>query len=176
MYDTGKDILEIAKFISTHPGEFIRKFDSLLRRALEEGKESDIMDIFINTSGMKNKTLLEILSYYDIRDQSESTPRVVNIPGKGLYILDGLKPINPGFLETIKDNIIRKIFLNIDSRITEKDLVNEIVYIDPEIKRIPIPKGMRNQNVSIPKGTRYKISGNIVRFLFIGFRKIEMKT
>ena len=44
---------------------------------------------------MKNKTLLEILSYYDIRDQSESTPRVVNIPGKGLYILDGLKPINP---------------------------------------------------------------------------------
>ncbi len=164
MYDTGKDILEIAKFISTHPGEFIRKFDSLLRRALEEGKESDIMDIFINTSGMKNKTLLEILSYYDIRDQSESTPRVVNIPGKGLYILDGLKPINPGFLETIKDNIIRKIFLNIDSRITEKDLVNEIVYIDPEIKRIPIPKGMRNQNVSVPKGTRYKISGNIVRF------------
>lgn len=164
MYDSGKDIVEIAKFISTHPGEFIRKFDSLLRKALEVHKESDVMDIFINTPGMKNKTLLEVLSYYDKRDQPEDTPRLVNIPGKGIYNLEGLKPINPGFLETIKDNIIRKIFLNIDSRITEKDLIDKVVYIDPEIKKIPIPKGMRTQNVSVPKGMRYKITGNIVRF------------
>lgn len=164
MYDTGKDILEITKFVSTRPGELIRRFDSLLRRAIKEGKESDLMDIFIGTEGMKNKTLLEILLYYDKRDQPGDVPRIVNIPGKGLYSLAGLEPINSGFLETIKDNIIRKVLLNIDSRIPEKDLIGNIVYIDPEIKKIPIPKGMRNQNISVPKGMRYKLSNNIIRF------------
>ena len=162
MYDTGTDIVEIAKFISTRPGELIRRFDSILRRALEGGKESDIMDIFIDTQGMKNKTLLEILSYYDKR--GESAPRMVNIPGTGLYQIYRLEPINPGYLEVIKDNIIRKILLNIDTRITEKDLDGEIVYLDPQIKKIPIPKGMRTQNISVPKGMRYELKSNIVRF------------
>lgn len=162
MYDTGKDIIEIAKFVSTRPGELIRRFDSILRRALEEGKESDIMDIFINTQGMKNKTLLEILSYYDKR--GESAPRMVNIPGTGFYQISRLEPINPGYLEVIKDNIIRKILLNIDTRVTEKDLDGKIVYLDPQIKKIPIPKGMRTQNISVPKGMRYKLKSNIVRF------------
>lgn len=166
MYDTGKDILDIARFVSSRPGELIRRFDSLLRRALDEGKEPELMDIFIGTSGMKNKTLLEILSYYDKRDRPEDTPRLVNIPGKGTYSLTGLKPINSGYLETIKDNVIRKIMLNIDSRTPEKDLSGELVYIDPEIMKIPIPKGMRTQNISVPKGIRYKLpeGKNIIRF------------
>ena len=162
MYDTEKDIIEIAKFVSTRPGELVRRFDSILRRALNEGKESDVMDIFIDTKGMKNKTLLEILSYYDKR--GEDVPRMVNIPGVGLYQISRLEPINQEYLEVIKDNIVRKILLNIESRITEKDLDGKIVYLDPQIKKIPIPKGMRTQNISVPKGMRYELKSNIVRF------------
>ena len=54
MYDERKPITEIAKFISTHPGEFTRKFDSLLRRAGENNEEPAIMDIFIGIEGIKN--------------------------------------------------------------------------------------------------------------------------
>ena len=162
-YDNNEDIVDIAKFISTHPGEFVRRFDALLRRSLNESKDGEILDIFFDTEGMKNKTLIELLSYYDRRNLD--VPRFVSIPGKGLTKLNELEKLPDYTIEVVQEFIARKIFKNIESRVQEKDLLGKIVYLDPKIKNIQFPKAMRDRNISIPVGTRYPIpEDGIIRF------------
>ena len=164
MYDNKSDIVDIAKEISKRPGELVRRFDSLIRKAITEKKESDVMDIFLDTDGMKNKTLLELSNYYDRRENPD-IPRLITVSGKQ-YSLDKLSPLPDGIVSTIQEFIFRKILLNIKNRITEKDLDSKIVVLDPEIKKVSIPKGMRDSVISIPAGTRVPIKEgkNIVRF------------
>lgn len=165
LYNKKEPITKIAKFISKHPGEFIRKFDSLLRRAVKENLESDIMDIFIETEGMSNKTLIELINYYDKR--LENVPRVINVKGsRKPIILDPLPPMSSEMIDTIQDVIKRKIFKNISVRVKEKDLLGKTVYIDPEIEYIAIPKSMRSQTICIPRGSKipFPENKNIIRF------------
>lgn len=165
MYDSGKDIVEISKFISSHPGEFVRRFDSLLRKARPQNKESDIMDVFLETPDMKNKTLIELLSYYDKRNGA--APRFVSVKGSNRkYPLPALTSLSHESIEFTQDIIIGKILKNIDSRITEKDLVGVNVYIDPDLKNIPVPRNMRSASNIIPPGTKFNIpeDKDIIRF------------
>ena len=164
MYDDGTDVVDIAKEISKRPGELVRRFDSLIRRAINVGKESEIMDLFLDTEGMKNKTLLELNNYYNNRENPD-IPRLVTIEGKS-YCLDKLNPLPNGLVDTIQEFIFRKILLNIKERVTEKDLDGKIVVLDPEIKKLSIPKGMRDSVISIPAGTRVSIEKgkDIIRF------------
>lgn len=163
MYDEKKPLVSIAKKISERPGELVRRFDSLIRRAIKDNDESEIMDVFIETEGMKNKTLLELSDYYDKRGKLK---RLVKKTDGSYFTLDDLEPFNPEMSEVIGDVICRKVLINIKSRIKEKDLEGKTIFLDPEIKRIPIPKSMRNSNYEIPTGTKIKIPEDkeVVRF------------
>ena len=155
-YNKGEDIVDIAKFISKRPGELARRFDSLIRRAKVAGKEYDIFNVFIETDGMKNKTLTELLGYYDRRNSG--APRLVSIKGqRSKKSLTSLQPLPAALVDTIREFIERKILINIDKAVTEKDLVGKNVYIDPALKMIPVPTGMRTNIGVIPVGTRIPI-------------------
>ena len=155
-YNSGEDILDIAKFISARPGELVRRFDSLLRRAADTGKEGEVLEIFLETEGMKNKTLTELLNYYEKRNSGCS--RLVSIKGKSSKrALEPLKPLSTGMIDVIRDHIERKILLNIDKSVVEKDLTGKTVYLDPDLGNIPIPMGMRTAVDIIPPATRFNI-------------------
>ena len=156
-YNSGEDVVDITKFISDRPGELVRRLDSLLRRSITAGKEGEIMDIFLDTDGMSNKTLIELLAYYEKRGQT--TTRLVSLKGTSTKTsLTPLEPLRPELIELVRECIERKILINIKNSITEKDFEGKKVYIDPEIKNMPIPKGMRDQVFCIPTGTRIKIA------------------
>ena len=163
MYDEKKDLKDITEKISERPGELVRRFDSLVRRAIKNNEEGDVMDVFIDTKGMKNKTLLELSDYYDRRDKLK---RYFTKADGTKKELEKLEPLKEEMVKIIEDVISRKILKNIRDRITTKDLEGKTVYIDPEIKRIPIPKRMRNQTIEIPVGTKFKIpeDKNCIRF------------
>lgn len=163
MYDEKKDLKDITEKISERPGELVRRFDSLIRKAIKSNKEGEVMDVFIETEGMKNKTLLELSDYYDKRDKLK---RYATKEDGTKIELDKLEPLGDVVTETIEDVISRKILKNIKDRVAVKDLEGKTVYIDPEIKRIPIPKRMRNQTIEVPVGTKFKIpeDKNCIRF------------
>lgn len=163
MYDEKKDLKDITEKISERPGELVRRFDSLIRKAIKDNKESEVMDVFIETEGMKNKTLLELSDYYDKRDKLK---RYATKKDGTKIELEELEPLGEIVTETIEEVISRKILKNIKDRVAVKDLEGKTVYIDPEIKRIPIPKRMRNQTIEVPVGTRFKIpeDKNCIRF------------
>ena len=155
-YNSGEDILDIAKFISLRPGEFVRRFDSLLRRSMTSGRESDVMDIFLETSGMSNKTLLELRNYYEKR--ASRCPRLISVKGSStMHSLEPLEPLPIGIVDTVREFIERKILLNIKDSVKEQDLKDKVVYIDPMINRIPVPSKMRDAVYVVPPCTRYDI-------------------
>lgn len=155
-YNRGENIMKIAKFVSARPGELVRRFDSLLRRAKKTGQESDLLDIFLDTEGMKNKTLLELLAYYDKRNSGAT--RMISIKGSSkMKSLQPLAPLPGIMVETVRDCVERKILLNIDHSVKEVDLSGKVVYLDPKLKDIPIPKGMRNATTVFPSGIKFDI-------------------
>lgn len=156
MYNNGADILDIAKTVSTRPGELVRRLDSLLRRAKDVGKESDLLDIFLDTEGMKNKTLLELLTYYDKRNSGAT--RMISVKGSTKKkALEPLAPLPKIMIETVRDCVERKILLNIDHSIKEADLTGKVVYLDPDIKYLPVPRDMRTASTAFPAGMRFAI-------------------
>lgn len=162
MYDRKASTIEIAKYISRRPGEFVRKFDSLIRRNSKKDS-AEVLEIFMDTPEMKNKTLLSLHDYYDRRGGK----RVIMIPGKRIPItLPALPKMDDDILKATKYVIWNKIAKNIQNYIKEKDLEGKIVYLDNEIKNIPIPVGMRDNQSQIPTGTRFNIpkSEKTVRF------------
>ncbi len=164
-YDEKDDLLDIAKFISTRPGEFIRRFDSLFRRSDEFSDRSQLFNLLLETPGMKTKTLLELSDYYS-RRQNGITSRLITSKDGKVTVLPELPEMNAETAELIGDVIVSKILKNINEKVTEKDLSGTFVMLDDKLKNIPIPKGSRTSNISIPKGIIYEIpkEDNIVRF------------
>lgn len=166
MYDNGENIVDIAKFISSHPGELTRRLDSLIRRGYKEGKEGDVFEVFLTTSGMSNKTLLELISYYDHQLESDGT-RMIRLKGSSqLQLIPPKDPLNKELIEITQTFICRKLLSNISNRIIEKDLEGKFVVLDPNIRNIPIPVGMRSAEDNIVIGTKYSIPENQNYVLF----------
>ena len=164
MYNSKRDLVDIAKFISTRPGELVRRFDSLLRAGFATGHQNDITDVFLETDGMKNKTLIELRSYYDRR--SFECPRLISIKGKGTIThLPPLQPLPEEVVDTVQTCIERKIVKNIIESVGEQDLTGKYVYLDPDIKSVPIPKNMRSSAFAIPQCSRFDIpeDKNVIR-------------
>lgn len=158
LYDSGSDITDITKFVSSRPGELVRRFDSLIRRAKKTGEEESVMDVFLETEGMKNKTLLELLNYYDRR--LSGSPRMISVKGSRVKkVIPAVESIPAELVDFIQDVIARKILINIDTRIEEKDLSGKSVYIDPLLHNLPVPTDMRNRTDVIPAGYRIPITG-----------------
>lgn len=155
LYNSGSDIVTIAKAIAQRPGELVRRFDSLTRRAMKTGNESDIMDLFLETPGMKNKTLLELLRYYDRRVSNSG--RIIRKPDGTLFTLPELPEINKEFIEVYQNVIIRKIYKNISDSITIKDMQGKKVWLEDVLKLVPIPHDMKYAQSTVPNGTKFEI-------------------
>lgn len=67
-----KDYKEVLKLLSQRPSEFLRRYDSLFRKALQENDFSRIDDLqsaFIGIQGVPGKVLFELYRYYDKRGE-----------------------------------------------------------------------------------------------------------
>lgn len=167
MYDNKEPIIDIANEISKRPGEFIRRFDSLLVKSIENNKEGELMDIFIdNLKSIKIELLFDLFNFYQKRNNYTETRYVYSALRGRYYKISPLKHISDNMISVIKSFIIRGIYSSISSKIEEKDLIGKTVYLDPLIKEIPIPTDMRDSDIEVSSGTRIKIpeGKKIIRF------------
>ena len=151
---------KVIELISQRPGVLIRRFDSLLRRTWKNNVEGDIdllLDKFISSGEMNNKTLLEFYNYLDRRTETSSSPRMIKIKGTRKRInLPRLEPLDEVIVGTVKDLVKKKIFNNYQ---TKESLEGKNIVIDDNIKYLRIPKDMRTlseSKVVIPKGSKFK--------------------
>jgi hypothetical protein len=143
--------------LSERPGEFFRRLDSLVRN------NSEHLNIILEKTEevakkVSNKVLFESLEHFGKRKDA-SRNRTIMIKGsRKVTKLPDLEPLNEKLIESIKDIIINALSFKYSQ--LEK-LGN--VWIDEELKNIPMPKNMRSVSSSLKpiiRGQRTKIDGN----------------
>lgn len=158
MYDTNKDIRDIAKEISKRPGEFIRRLDSLVRRYQKDGRDvSELLTLIRHLKGTSNKTIVEILKYYSMRD--ETYDRIVRLKDKTQISIPSLPAHSSDLVKSIRSEFTVLLLNNISAKYSGESLKGKVVRLDPAIADIPIPSDMRKS--TIPTGTSFNIPSEV---------------
>ena len=145
-------------FIAKRPGEYMRRFDSLIRKAIElkldpiDSVIDKIMDLDVNT-----KLLLEVLNYYDKR--KSGAPRLVyDESGNLMRSLPELQPLPEELTMYANVMICTKIYNNIREGNRDGNCFEgEKVYLNPNLKNVPVPYNMKGSGNLVVRGTRIPI-------------------
>lgn len=142
--------------LSERPGEFSRRIDSLLRKYVDD---TDLILSIFETIGdrISNKVLWELYSHFENR--SENTERKIVIKGeRKATILPTIEKMDDEIISLVQKSILTMI----TTRFSKLENMGN-VYIDEELKKIPIPTNMRTLQDStrvIIRGTRMPLQRN----------------
>lgn len=142
------------KKLSERPGEFMRRLDNLIRNNPKNTKQ--ILKVLGSVAmNVSNKVLYEAFSHFEKRNRP--------ISGRTIMVKGSRKRTKLPDLPAIDDKIIADIQLTIMSSIQEKFSSLEAlgkVYIDPELKKLPVPTNMRSMSTTsrpVMRGQRVPI-------------------
>jgi hypothetical protein len=142
-------------FLSTRPGEFARRLDYLLRTF-------DITTVMSHFRSVCPKVSRKVLweLYNHFLNRTSEKPRSVMIKGVRSIRkqLDPLKPMSSVHVNKIQNEILKAI----GAQFATMDSMGK-VYIDENLKKIPLPASMRSVNTSARtyvRGTRVPFNPN----------------
>jgi hypothetical protein len=132
--------------LQERPGEFARRLDALIRSCSDSPTTvKKVLNAFSEVAGkVSNKVLLELLDHFNNR-RLDQTHRRVAIPGaRTPQNLPLLKKLSSEIVDSIEDSV----WLSMKAKFA---LLNPLgkVWIDPDLKKIPIPSGMKTLNESL---------------------------
>lgn len=162
-----KDIINICKLLAKRPGEFGRDLDRVLRLANNKQEAFFIVNEFSKiVYAISTPILLQLISYFNNRNNSEITSRVFFPKGnisKAYGIENNLPKINEDVCNMICSVVKNALILNY----ANKDSLGK-VYIDEDLKNYIVPTSQRNSSKAlktIARGSRLKIkeTSNIIR-------------
>lgn len=144
---------EGCKILSERPGEFMRRLDWLFRTFTYKGNTETIfkhlLPVLENSS---NKVLFEVYTHFEGRREKKT--------GRSVFIKGARKktplPDLPAIPGSLVDEIQSTIFVALRSKFSKLEKLGN-VWIDPELRKIPVPTNMRSLNLSlkpIVRGTR----------------------
>lgn len=142
------------KTLSSRPGEFLRKLDNLVRKASSTEVNKILYTLSTVGKTASNKVLFEVYTHFENRKFAKN--RYVSVKGKRTRVhLPSLPPLDPFVIDLFQStilNIVKEKLKNLPT------LGN--CWIDPELKKIPLPTNMRSVNdslVPIIRGERIPI-------------------
>ena len=144
------------KKLSERPGEFARRLDHLLRYYSQE--QMLILDTFKSIGGkISSKVLWELYSHFGSR--TEKVGRSIWIKGaRKPTSLPTLEPMDSNLVDIIQDTLIELI----TNRFAGLEKLGN-VFIDEELKKIPVPTNMRTlQDATkvVIRGTRMPLNAS----------------
>jgi hypothetical protein len=151
------------EFLKTRPGEFFRRLDFFIRTGLSN--YTDILDAMaICGMNVSNKVLFEAFTHFENRRMSMSRSIMLKGARKRTNLTE--LPALPG---NIVDAVQVKLLDIFKAKLADLDPWGK-VYIDPELKKIPLPTNMRSVNESLKvlvRGSRLPIpnvkDGKVIR-------------
>lgn len=128
-------------FIKERPGEFARQLDAIIRNNIKE-KDFILAQFASVADKISNKVLFELISHFEGRDKT--TKRSIMIKGKrNRKEISDLVALPQSLIEDIQISIYDTLFKKFKK---ESALGN--CWIDPELKKIPLPSNMRDMSFS----------------------------
>lgn len=129
--------------LSERAGEFSRRMDALVRNNPNHTKM--IMDYFASAAAKtSNKVLFEVYTHFESRAKKQEYRRVMVKGSRTAYPLPVLEALPVRTIGTIQQSIwdiLRNKFSSLDKL--------GKVYIDDELRKIPLPTNMRSLNMSL---------------------------
>jgi hypothetical protein len=140
-----KDLKEGLKFLSQRPGEFVRRMDWLIRTHQHTTNLNLVLDAFSGCAqGASNKVLFELINHFDRRTDA--------VKNRSIMIKGARKRTPLPDLPAIKKEAIDNVQKTILNVLVEKFKILTPfgkTWIDPELKKIPLPTNMRSMNWSL---------------------------
>jgi len=145
------------KKLSERPGEYFRRLDALIRN--NPSNLNEILKITKDVSKkVSNKVIFETLEHFEKRTNA-SRNRTIMIKGsRKLLKMKDLEPLSEDVVNSIRDII----YDTLRYKFSKLKKLNK-VWIDEDLKLIPLPKNMRSASSSLKpiiRGQRTKIDGN----------------
>ena len=140
--------------LSERPGEFVRRLDALVRKNQNNPKNLELIMTSFRAVMAKasNKVLFEQYGHFENR-RNPNDNRFITIKGKRRPVqLPKLPALEPRIIETIH----RNIFATLSDKYSALEPLGNC-WIDPELKKIPIPTNMRSIDFTLRptvRGTR----------------------
>lgn len=133
------------KYLSQRPGEFIRRIDWLVRTFTYEGNLTMIMDSFREAcKGASNKVLFELYTHFENRANPTSGRSVFVKGARKKTPLPELKALSPDIIEGVHQTI----FAALRDKFAKLEPLGN-VWIDEDLKKIPLPTNMRTLNPAL---------------------------
>jgi hypothetical protein len=140
--------------LSERSGEFSRRMDALIRTNPKHTKM--IMDYFAASAAKSsNKVLFEVYTHFESRAKKQEYRRVMVKGSRTAYplpVLEALPVRTIGAIQQSIWDILKNKFSSLDKL--------GKVYIDDELRKIPLPTNMRSLNMSL----KPKIRGQRIAF------------
>lgn len=138
------------KVLTERPGEFMRRLDALVRSDEGEIHQKEILTTLEKVAAkVSNKVLFEAYTHFDKR-ASAKTDRTIMVKGSRKRTkLPDLAPIDQSIIDAIQ-NSINKSLINKFSTLPTLGKV----WVDEQLKNIPLPSNMRSMNSSLKPRVR----------------------
>jgi hypothetical protein len=149
--------------LAERPGFYVRQLDALIRKNSVISRKAILDKLVTISSSISNKVLFESLGHFSRR--TRSTDRKIMI--KGARKVTQLPTLLPLDQKTV-DQIEKSLFAALAAKFATLDGLGK-VWIDEDLKKIPLPTNMRSLNSSlrpIIRGQRIPIgnqSANTIR-------------
>lgn len=146
--------------LSERGGEYFRRLDYLLR-SNPYNQDKVLKYIPKASETVSNKVLIEVLGHFNSRLEHQNSRSILIKGSRKPYPLPVLQPLGSILVDKIKrmieDCLIRK-YCELESL--------GICYIDPQLKKAPIPTSMRNVSLTsrpVIRGLRVPFQGDFIR-------------
>ena len=130
--------------LSERPGEFIRRLDWLLRSATDIKRNRILSTLADIAPGSSNKVLYETLNHFE--------DRVNPVKGRSIMVKGSRKKTDLPDLPAIKkesiDSLQKTIIATLYGKFSQMESIGK-VWIDEELKKIPLPTNMRSLNSAL---------------------------
>lgn len=143
-----KDLDSGLKKLSERPGEFFRRIDNLVRK---NTNQKDKVLTYIKNIGTKvsNKVLFETYEHFGKR-VNKTDFRSITLPGsRRNFVLHNLEPLSEHTVKSVQQSIKEAL----KNKFKELPKLSN-VWVDEDLKKIPMPKNMRSVSSSLTPTVR----------------------
>ena len=131
------------KKLSERPGEFFRRLDYLIR---SNSNQKDLVLKYMNQIGHKvsNKVLFEAYEHFEKRNVDNNNRSIMIKGARNRYKLPDLKALSEHTINSVQNSIKKSLL----KKFSELNSLGK-VWVDEELKNIPMPKNMRSLSSSL---------------------------
>lgn len=160
------------ELLSTRPGDFARRLDHALRTF---PSYNSVLSAFSKVSTKVSPTvLLQVKGHFNNKRENQDLPKLI-IPKGNVNALRVIESSGSGLPTNLLDAVIQICDMALyDIFSTREKLGN--VYVDPALKGVAIPFGLRNASESLEtfgRGTRFKLDDKSTLRFFIHWKNVQ---